>query len=108
MASRRLFRRQAATRRGDANARYFAVPARDQTSLFPLKALGTPGKGNVGFTFPSGISMTIASNGWTTTSQDQIHNENSLYGQVSAKPNSEAGQCRMANGKTTRTFDLKN
>ncbi len=58
--------------------------------------------------FPNGMSMTIASNGWTTTSQNQIHNENSLYGQVSAKPNSEAGQCRMGNGKTTRTFDLKN
>ncbi|QCS64777.1 hypothetical protein EC609_21265 [Achromobacter denitrificans] len=92
----------------DANARYFAVSSRDPATLYPLKAQGTPGKGNAGFTFPGGASMTVAANGWTTTSQDQIHNKNSLYGKVSAKPNTEPGQCRLSNGKTTRTFNLKN
>lgn len=92
----------------DAKTQYFAVASRDPSTLLPVKAFGTPGKGNVGFTFQNGISMTVAANGWTTTNKDQVNNKNSLYGPTSSKPNTAAGQCKLSNGGTTKTFNSKN
>ncbi len=75
--------------------------------MHPLKALGTPGRGAVGYTFLDGVTMNIAANGWTTTSRDQIHNKNSLYGDVSQQANAKPAICRTAAKAVTHTFNVR-
>lgn len=85
---------------------HFAVPASNETHLFPIQTFGNPAKGNASYTFQSGVSISIAPNGWATTSLDQVHNKNSLYGEVSPKSNARSGNCQRANGGVTRTFSV--
>lgn len=85
---------------------YFAVPTRDETNLFPMRAAGDAAKGNANFTFPNGVAISIAPNGWATTNIDQMHNKNSLYGEVSPKANAGSGKCQRASGNTSRTFSI--
>jgi len=78
--------------------RYAATPSTDENQIHAVKGFGTPGKGNVSFTFSDGARITIAQNGWTTTSLDKVHNKNSLYGPVSPAKNDPAGQCSRVTG----------
>lgn len=78
--------------------RYAATPSSNENQIHALKGFGTPGKGNVSFTFSDGARITIAQNGWTTTSLDKVHNKNSLYGPVSPAKNDPAGQCSRVTG----------
>ncbi len=87
--------------------RYAAAPSADERQAYAVKGFGTPGKGNVSFTFNDGTRITIAQNGWTTTSLDKVHNKNSLYGPVSPAKNDQAGQCSRVNGSSAVAKEIR-
>lgn len=84
--------------------RYYVVSENDYELLLRAKGYGTPNKGSFSVSLSNGAKFTIASNGWTTTNQDKIHNKNSLYGEVSAEPNTQAGNCEFLESKQSKRF----
>ncbi|TAM86331.1 MAG: hypothetical protein EPN41_10170 [Candidimonas sp.] len=75
--------------------RYFVSPRGDSSRAYAVRHTGTPGRGNVGFILEGGASLTVTPSGWVTTSLDETHNKNSLYGPVSSARNLPRGQCSL-------------
>ncbi len=83
----------------DGSNRYYVVSSNDSNVYYPVEGFGRPRRGNFSLNFQDGRHITIAENGWTTTSEDKIHNKNSLYGEVSSEKNLPSGECKLADAK---------
>lgn len=73
--------------------RYYVASDTSQNIFYQVKGFGTPGSGDFSLNFVDGRHITIASNGWTTTSEDEVRNKNSLYGAKSSVKNVPTGEC---------------
>lgn len=79
--------------RTDKKNQYLVAKEPNKDTVIPARGFGTPNKGNFSITFKDNVRITIADNGWGTTSLDRVENKNSLYGPVSEKQNKPAGGC---------------
>ncbi|MEX5350998.1 hypothetical protein WCE02_06500 [Pseudomonas juntendi] len=76
--------------------RFYVASSTNDSVYYRVKSFGKPKRGNFSLNFPDGRHITIAENGWATTSEDKVYNKNSLYGEVSSEKNLPAGECKLA------------
>ncbi|MFV0931030.1 hypothetical protein [Pseudomonas jessenii] len=77
-----------------SKGRYYVTSQGGGGTTYSANGFGTPRSGDFSLNFDNGTHITIAENGWTTTSKDKVYNKNSLYGEVSEKNNKPSGECR--------------
>lgn len=77
----------------ERRGRYIVAAEPKKSPAIWAKGFGTPKRGNFSLTLSDKVVITIADNGWGTTSLDRIVNKNSLYGEVSPEKNKAGGGC---------------